>query len=441
MDKEKVATAEATTTKATAKIIDFPDISKGDGENLRSDSVFLDDNDSTSAPLLGEFAKSCAECFHFPIDMVEAVMIAVASTAIGDKIHVTSGIHNTNLSIWLCLVAPSGAGKTPLINEIMAPLKSIQSRRFENFKKEFDEYQSSRNRDKSMFILPVFQKTFVSDVTPEALYLDLSQNPNGLLMYRDELRGWIKDFGRYNSSGEIPNLLSIHSGDTICISRKTSPPIFVEHPFLSVLGGIQPRLLKKTFHEELIDSGFTGRMLFCFPNIEISTQMDDNVIPVYCHDFWSDFFNELPIFANPVSLTLTHEAREVKAEFYSANQIKMKKAEENEDAFGSAMYGKFINYADRLAGIIHIMRFYKRMPNLMSVNAETYQKAINLIAKFEQWGLKVRDVIDSPPKLPTQKEVIRLLNKVIPIVNQSKLAEALNKKQQYISSILKDDID
>ena len=61
-------------------------------------------------------------------------MIAVASTAIGTKIHVTSGVHDTNVSTWMCLVAPSGAGKTPLLNEIMSPLKSIQAQRYEEFK-------------------------------------------------------------------------------------------------------------------------------------------------------------------------------------------------------------------------------------------------------------------------------------------------------------------
>lgn len=134
MEKENVATAEAITTEASAKINNYSEIPQEERDFVHAGSIFQNDNDSIIAQKLWDFSQSCSDCYHLPQGMIEAVMIAVASTAIGTKIHVTSGVHDTNVSTWMCLVAPSGAGKTPLLNEIMSPLKSIQAQRYEEFK-------------------------------------------------------------------------------------------------------------------------------------------------------------------------------------------------------------------------------------------------------------------------------------------------------------------
>jgi hypothetical protein len=44
-------------------------------------------------------------------------------------------------------------------------------------------------------------RIMVGDTTPEALAGLLKDNPKGLLLYRDELAGWLGCFGRYSSSG------------------------------------------------------------------------------------------------------------------------------------------------------------------------------------------------------------------------------------------------
>ena len=74
------------------------------------------------------------------------------------------------------------------------------------------------------------------------------------MIYRDEIKGMIDDFDRYNRSGIISNMLSIWDSTSFCIDRKTEDPVFIREPFLDILGGIQPGLLKSTFgNPQLID--------------------------------------------------------------------------------------------------------------------------------------------------------------------------------------------
>ena len=385
---------------------------------------------------LEQYAKAVSRCLRVPQEMAEAVMVAVASSSIGNKVKVMDGSFETNLSVWLCIVGASGTGKTPLLAEVMRPVKLRQEREYDAYSLAKSRYRAMPRRERESEDPPIFRKCFVSDTTPEALYNDLSTHPNGLLLCRDELRGWLKDFGRYGNSGEVQNLLSIHSGEPVSISRKTTDPIHVAKPFLAVVGGIQPRLLAKTFCvEDFVDSGFVGRFLFCWPYISINEEMSGDTIPQGVTGVWSstiDAMYNLPV----CTLTLSEQAKAVKAEFYRNTAKKMAKAEEAEDPFSSAMFGKFVSYADRLSGVLHCLSSHNLNPMPTIISADTYRRAVVAMARFESWGLKVRDAISPKPKQPTQKEVIKMLHAICPIVNQSDFARSIGKSQQYVNAIL-----
>jgi putative DNA primase/helicase len=57
-------------------------------------------------------------------------------------------------------------------------------------------------------------RTVVGDTTPERLGVLLRDNPRGLLLYRDELAGWLGSFGRYSASagGERALWLEAYGG-------------------------------------------------------------------------------------------------------------------------------------------------------------------------------------------------------------------------------------
>ena len=71
--------------------------------------------------------------------------------------------------------------------------------------------------------MPVCRRFILSDTTPEAMYNVHRHNLRGICLERDELKGWIDDFGRYNKSGRwlcgfsrgVSNLLPSTASQTL----------------------------------------------------------------------------------------------------------------------------------------------------------------------------------------------------------------------------------
>lgn len=387
------------------------------------------------AEWITEYSEACAQCFSVPRGMVDTAMLAVASSSIGDKVHVQDGAFDTNVSLWCVLIAQSGAGKTPSTDEVMRPVKRQQAAQYDIYQSMMAAWKALPKKEREVQAPPIFLKRYVSDTTPESLYTELSRHADGLLLYRDEIAGWVKDFGRYNNSGEVENLLSIFSGQPITITRKTQDPVVVGKTFLSILGGIQPGAAKKVLaKEDFADSGFLGRFLWCYPECDIREDYEQQSIDKGLQTLWSDaiaYMYGLP----KVTLTLSDSALNVKRDFYKATIRKLKAANNTQDTFLSAMYGKFPTYADRIAGVLHVLANIGVSPLPSCIGGITYQQAVRAMGKYEEWGRKVGAMYGGGHTI-TQEEAILALHRVCPILNQSKFAEAVGKTQQYINKVL-----
>jgi len=105
----------------------------------------------------------------------------------------------------------------------------------------------------------------VGDTTLEALCLIHQSNPRGLLLYRDELAGFLSSFGRYNSGGDREFWLEAYGGGVYKQDRKgNASTILIPNLSIGVLGTIQPDKL----HNLLLhgsDDGLASRFLWLWP--------------------------------------------------------------------------------------------------------------------------------------------------------------------------------
>ena len=114
----------------------------------------------------------------------------------------------------------------------------------------------------------------MSDTTVEAVLGILAQNPRGAALVRDELSGFFAGLNQYKKKGkgaDVEHYLEIWSG-SVCIKDRVPQdgmPITVRHPFLTVLGTIQPSTLYKfrlaRQSDSYVDDGFLDRFLFSYP--------------------------------------------------------------------------------------------------------------------------------------------------------------------------------
>src|ERR1035437_2953735 len=114
-------------------------------------------------------------------------------------------------------------------------------------------------------------------------------NNRGLLIERDELKGWIDDFGRYNKSGEQSNMLSSWSGIGITYNRKTSVIMSIQHPCILVCGGMQPDLLPSLAANNRVENGFLSRFCCIYPDNTQKAGYNNKILSEKIRTDWEDY--------------------------------------------------------------------------------------------------------------------------------------------------------
>ena len=298
---------------------------------------------------LKEIANALTETYQCPQSYVVMGMIMATSSAIRKKIIIDSGKYKNNLCLYVAIVGKSGANKSAIQNLLLAPLKNMDTKFYEEYKSEYEIWIKEGKKENE----PVnCKQLLVSDITSEYLYQSLSDNKLGVTMYADEIKSIIDNLGRYNSStnGEISRLLSIWSGETFSIGRKSKPLLFVENPFLNLYGTIQPDLLATTFGKDiLLQNGFTARFLFVYPEEQTMPMYNDAIVPESIMQNWSGYIHYLVNDLKENRMELDKEAKEIYKEWY--NEIQ-KKIEDEEEDFLRAMYSKLQINILRLSGIV-----------------------------------------------------------------------------------------
>lgn len=85
------------------------------------------------------------------------------------------------------------------------------------------------------------RRLIVNDATVEALGEKLNENPNGLLLFRDELTGWLSKMQREEYAGDRAFYLECWNGDgRYTYDRIGRGTVAIENCILSIIGGIQP---------------------------------------------------------------------------------------------------------------------------------------------------------------------------------------------------------
>lgn len=92
---------------------------------------------------------------------------------------------------------------------------------------------------------PTERRYIVNDVTVEKLGELLNENPNGLLLERDELIGWLKSLDREDRANDRAFFLEAFNGSgTYTYDRIGRGTVHIESVTVSLIGGIQPSKLR-----------------------------------------------------------------------------------------------------------------------------------------------------------------------------------------------------
>jgi hypothetical protein len=335
------------------------------------------------------------------------------------------------------VVAPSGSNKSTPIRFFLQPLKDRDSYNYGVYREELRAYRQAGD-DKGD--KPVFKQYVISDSTPEARNQVLSVNPNGILLYRDELKGMIDDFCRYAKSGELSQMLSMFDSDTIVVNRKSDEPLLIKDPFMSIIGSIQPSVLVDTFgNDNMMNNGFNQRWLFCYPESGMPEMYNDVSIPQSVISDWKDFIYNLIMYDFSVmggKIYIRGEAKRVYIDYYNSLQIKKAGA----DDYLSSVYSKLQIHVIRWAGVAHILG---NSPTSIDITPEEMEYSVRCMDYFERCALKVyRMLLEGrgnrhEVKSMGKEEMIANVYHCTSPVSQRAVADALGITKQYVSKCLK----
>ncbi|MGI6222397.1 MAG: DUF3987 domain-containing protein [Prevotella sp.] len=379
--------------------------------------------------IITEHAKvlQCAQ------DVVTGSVFSAAASAMLSSLTIDTRKYVNPPIIWVCMVMQSGGGKSQAMRRILQPLNDWDV-------KLYHEDQVNLPSDGS----PVKERQLlIEDTSAEGLIDVLAKNPNGILLARDEIKGFFDDQGRYNDSGIISHLLSIWDGKDVRINRKTQRRVVIEHPQLNILGGIQDEMVHKTFSKsEYTDTGFLPRWLFIMPKL-VSVRYNDAVIsPVYTNT-WRDIV-EAMIKMPPRMLTMSPEAHQLYVDFFNCMQLLM----EGEDAYMYSVYSKIQIIVLRWCAVAHMLssRTEDLLPQENVVSGITMKYSIDCMKYFLETQRKMHHLLFDEVKseLTDAELIVKMWTRFCQgrkDISIKQVADILGKSRQYVSRVLHEKLD
>jgi hypothetical protein len=412
------------------------------------------------------YMNECNKTLDASIDYMGCSMLWLASVIIGNsiQIEVKSGWRE-NCTLWMAVVGKAGLGKTPSINNIIAPLLKANSKQIKDYIKksdkfnEYTELSKDEKKQHEKVSKPTKTQFIANDITLEAL-VDLHQeSKNAVGVFKDELAGWLKDMNKYRAGSDLEFWLSTWSGKSVSLNRMSRAGSFVENPLIPVLGGIQPEIFNSFYTDENKDNGFMDRMLLSYPDLVIESynekEMDLELIKWYSDSILS-FYESIK--ANVVKYSdddeiipnVAYLLPDAKIEWKRIfNEITDIQNDDNENEYMKSMLPKQKSYIPRFALLIDVMnKFFSDdiTDSSMNIGCQSVLKAEKLSKYFIATAKKIKS---NSTKVNEYKSVIGLnkskskkdqfmeLYKLNPDVDIKEIALLLNVSVQSVYNYLK----
>ena len=389
---------------------------------------------------LQSFINEYVDVYNCPRDYIAASVIFSTALAIGNKLELIGKYENVPV-LWLAIVGNVSTGKTEPLSSCLSFFNKKDNAAFKQYQKEKSLYLAEQEKPKkerdTSLQLPCWYQYILNDYTPEALARVHSINNRGLCIYRDELKGWLDDFGRYAKSGEQSNMLTSFFAKPIKFNRASSEPINIEKPYIYVSGGIQPDLLPTLANDSRADSGFLSRFIFAYPDLQIKQNYSKKKLKIETLTNYHKYLEALTGIDEVVNISLSDEAENVYENWFNDNA---KKTNDEPTGYLKGVYGKLDVYALRLAIVVHGMKLICNQETNTEITKNTMQTAIDLTEYFRATALKVYHKIfidggNSSNSNMNKKDVAKYLHSLG--ISQTEIAKTLNVSQQYINKILK----
>jgi len=312
----------------------------------------------TLPPAVTNWMQGIANQMQIPIDFLAVPFIVYTGSLIGRKRALklrqgTNWIEFSNL--WGALIGRPSVMKSPAMEAMIKPLTTLASTALKTFesdckkheaeqeawkirkkgteevyKKSYKDSLDKKNKNKSNASLelsyddpplkPKRKRYKTDDPTVEKLGEILIENPQGILLYRDELSGWLRSFEKTGRENDRQFFLESWSGKKdFDVDRIGRGSLHVPALFISIFGSIQPgplsQYVRSTLKGGVGDDGFLQRFqMIVWPDVKNNWELVEGSLLATDQNTAMRAFEALDKLdfdptGNPVILNFTEEAQ------------------------------------------------------------------------------------------------------------------------------------
>ncbi|MAP81860.1 MAG: hypothetical protein CL526_12325 [Aequorivita sp.] len=351
----------------------------------------------------------------FDMDYFSTGILSICATAIGNSVHLHNGTYKSKPILWLAIIGSRGTGKTHPLSFAKHPIEQKDNQTFIEYQSLMQEYELKEKETRGK--KPQYGKFILKDFTPEKLAESLQFNEKGILIFQDELMGWINSFDKYKKGNDQQLYLELFNGNELTVDRITKDPIRILETNVNILGGMQPEIVKQLAKNNRSEDGFLDRFLFVFPkNLEPHLFTGSDIPEIHKENYKRLITNLLEIPRQTVKTTSAN------IEIYKHWQHK-KAIECFHDRLERSIQAKMETYVWRLALIIEMMQQAVTGNFNISLQDDSLKKAIALVEYFRLNALRVHDKIRTTNPLEDLSPLQLDLYKSLP--SEFKRADAL----------------
>jgi hypothetical protein len=252
--------------------------------------------------------EDIAERMQCPPDYPAVAAMTAHAAVVGRRVGIRPKRQDDWLvvaNLWGGVIGPPGVLKTPAIQEALKPLQRLEFESGRAYEAELQHWETDRRllEEEEKIIsgdirvalkqgarpeaerlaarlqaqhsqaAPVRHRLIVNDTTVEKLGELLNQNPNGLLIFRDELTGFLRALDREGHETDRAFYLEAWNGTgRFVYDRIGRGTIDIQAACVSILGSIQPgplgHYLRGTLEGGVADDGLMQRFqLLVWPDV------------------------------------------------------------------------------------------------------------------------------------------------------------------------------
>lgn len=414
----------------------------------------ISQNGSITADMLptsiSRWVEDICERIESPFEIGTVQALCFIGNLIGSKVGIRpKQFDNWTVTpnLWGMVIGKPSIKKTPVYSELYKSIGRLERQADEvflnanrTFEIETELYEIKLKEAKKIGDIEALSKLkehepkrprkrryTTQDGTIEAITGIIEDNPNGLLITRDELSGWLKQMDKVGREGERSFYLEGWNGtNSFSVDRVGRGSIYLPRLTLGVLGNIQPSIIKEYIYEAVRDKkadGFLQRfqltvfvepveqkLIDRIPNKVARDEFDKLINYVAKHDIFEgaerDEYTDIPFYR------FDKEAQKIFNEWYLSND------KEAKEAFNEALEGHLSKYPKLFASLALIFHVSETEKGRATINPNTAKRALNMVNALKEHAYKLYSTFEVEEKKrddTTDKIMIYLADKALPV--------------------------